>query len=111
MNGATTCLLKSRQAGGGTVTATTTHDNGGVVVSIADTGLGIEPERLRRIFEPFFSTKDHGTGLGLAITQRVVEEHGGAISAHSEVGKGTTIELGLPLTVAGEDAARDAPKG
>jgi len=65
-------------------------------VTIHDTGVGIAPENLSRLFKPFFTTKPNGTGLGLAITQRIVQEHHGLISATSEPLKGTTFVLRLP---------------
>jgi signal transduction histidine kinase len=67
-----------------------------VKISIADTGVGIAPENLARLFEPFFTTKKNGTGLGLTISQRIAEEHGGSISAKSELGKGSVFVLTLP---------------
>ena len=69
-----------------------------VEVSIADTGIGIPPEYLARIFDPFFSTKGvgKGTGLGLAISRRIVEDHHGSIEVASEVGRGTTFTIWLP---------------
>jgi signal transduction histidine kinase len=68
-----------------------------VELSFSDTGVGMEPEVLNRIFEPFFTTKPSGTGLGLAITQKIVESHGGRIEVTSEVGKGTTFRVKLPV--------------
>lgn len=70
----------------------------GVEVIIADTGTGIPPEQLPRIFDPFFSTKGvgKGTGLGLAISRRIVEDHHGHIEVASEVGCGTTFTIWLP---------------
>ena len=70
-----------------------------VVIEFADTGVGILPEHLRRVMEPFFTTKEEGkgTGLGLAICRRAVQEHGGAIQITSEVGKGTTVRIVLPI--------------
>ncbi len=71
-----------------------------VVISISDTGCGIPPENLERIFEPFFSTKKNyansGSGLGLAVVYGIVRQTGGLIQVHSEVGKGTTFEIYLP---------------
>ena len=65
-------------------------------IHIHDTGMGIAPENLSRLFEPFFTTKKNGTGLGLAICQRIVREHGGDITAQSEVKKGATFSISLP---------------
>jgi signal transduction histidine kinase len=66
-------------------------------VAVTDTGLGIAPEHLPRLFEPYFTTKPQGTGLGLSITRRIVEEHGGVIRARSEPSRGATFEILLPL--------------
>jgi signal transduction histidine kinase len=68
-----------------------------VVVDVIDTGRGIEPAALGRIFQAYYSTKKGGHGLGLAISKRIIEEHGGTIGATSEVGKGTDFRVELPL--------------
>ncbi len=70
-----------------------------VEVEVADTGHGISEEHMERIFDPFFTTKEatHGTGLGLAISFGIVKEHQGTISVESEVGKGTTFTVRLPI--------------
>jgi len=67
---------------------------------MADTGCGIQPENLERVFDPFFTTKQtgKGTGLGLAVSYGIVTEHGGQIRLASEVGRGTTITVRLPVT-------------
>ena len=70
---------------------------GHIRVCIQDNGEGITTENLARLFEPFFTTKPQGTGLGLVITRRIVQEHGGTITADSEPNKGTTFTLTLPL--------------
>jgi signal transduction histidine kinase len=67
---------------------------------IADTGRGIDPEILPRIFDPFFSTKPTGTGLGLSITDGIVREHGGTIDVESSPGKGTRFVLTFPAVTA-----------
>ena len=69
---------------------------GEVVVEIADTGPGIPPETIEKIFEPFFSKRAGGTGLGLAIARQMVENHRGRIEVDSEPGKGTTFRIRLP---------------
>ena len=70
-------------------------------VRVRDNGAGITPEKLEKIFNPFFTTKDDGTGLGLAISKKIVEAHEGSIEAASEIGRGTEFRVYLPL----------APKG
>ena len=66
-------------------------------VRIEDTGAGIPPEQMRRIFDPFYTTKRDGTGLGLAICNGIVEQHQGEIQLESEVGRGTAVSVRLPL--------------
>ncbi|HEX4206849.1 MAG TPA: ATP-binding protein [Ktedonobacteraceae bacterium] len=68
-----------------------------VEVVISDTGMGIPPDQLERIFQPFFTTKAHGIGLGLAITRRLIEDHGGYIRVDGQFGYGTSIAVRLPV--------------
>jgi signal transduction histidine kinase len=83
--------------GGGILTITTDLVQDQVVLRISDTGVGIPPEILPRLFEPFMTHgKLSGTGLGLAIGRSVVEAHGGKISLSSVYGSGTTIDIRLP---------------
>ncbi len=83
----------------GQVKVRTFRDGTDAVVSIIDNGGGIKPEHMDRLFQPFFSTRDagEGTGLGLALCQRIVLQQGGRIRIFSEYGKGTRVEVRLPL--------------
>jgi CheY-like chemotaxis protein/two-component sensor histidine kinase len=69
-----------------------------VRLSVADTGGGIRPEHISKIFDPYFTTKQEGSGLGLATVYAVVKKHGGYIELESEVGRGTTFRIWLPAT-------------
>jgi signal transduction histidine kinase len=66
-------------------------------IQIRDTGVGIAPENLGRMFEPFFTTKKNGTGLGLVISHRIALEHHGTIAVQSEMNKGSTFSISLPV--------------
>lgn len=68
-----------------------------VVLSVSDTGRGISPEHQSRIFDPFFTTKAKGLGLGLSITYRIIQRHKGRIRVQSELGRGTTFFVHLPV--------------
>ena len=86
--------------GGGTLTIKAEARPSSVRLSVADTGTGMDPEALRRIFEPYFSTKATGTGLGLTIAKRNVELNGGRIHVESALGRGTTVTIELPVETA-----------
>jgi two-component system NtrC family sensor kinase len=96
---------------GGTLTVTAgeekLHDVPFVFLKVADTGEGIPPDKLPRIFEPFFTTKEigHGTGLGLSISRKIIEEHGGFISAESIMGEGSVFSLYFPCQ-SGEESLK-----
>jgi PAS domain S-box-containing protein len=81
---------------GGTLTFTTTENQGEVQISIKDTGPGIPPENMEKIFEAFFSTKPAGSGLGLAICAQILRNHNGRIEAFSRVGDGATFVVTIP---------------
>ncbi|OQA26273.1 MAG: Sporulation kinase E [Verrucomicrobia bacterium ADurb.Bin345] len=81
---------------GGLLKIAVTDSDRYVAVSFRDTGPGIAPEDLGRIFEPYHSSKAEGSGLGLMIVQRIIREHGGQIEVHSEPRKGTTFTIFLP---------------
>lgn len=68
-----------------------------IVAEVQDTGLGIPQENLNKIFDLYFTTKETGTGMGLSLSHRIVSEHGGRMEVESEVGKGTTVRVVLPL--------------
>lgn len=85
MSGSGTIMLRAEATG---------HE---VSISVHDTGAGVPPEILPRLFEPYFSTKSGGTGLGLAIARKNIEDHGGSITVESSPGKGTTVIIALPV--------------
>ena len=91
-------LLNALQASapGGTVAITTAEEPAGLTIDIRDSGEGISQERLARVFDVFFTTREGGTGLGLPIARRIIEEHGGSLSLTSAIGQGTTAHLLLP---------------
>jgi signal transduction histidine kinase len=89
---------------GGSVSLAARREAGGHAIVVSDTGHGIDPAELPRIFDLYFTTKTDGTGVGLAVTQQVVTAHGGTIEVDSEPGVGTTMTVRLP---SGKDATRD----
>ncbi len=96
-----------------TITAELTDDGRHLRIAISDTGTGITPANMARVFKLFFTTKAHGTGLGLAVAKKIVERHGGTISLESHVGQGTRVTIELPLarvepTGEGEGSLRTA---
>jgi len=82
---------------GGVVTVRTYRENGHILAEVADNGPGIPAEVQRRLFQPFFTTKDRGTGLGLAISRRIAESHNGTLTYRTAPGAGTTFTLRLPV--------------
>lgn len=80
------------------VTLKKTHENQ-LLLTIIDKGCGLTEERQDRLFEPYYSTKEKGTGLGLMLTKKIIENHNGKIILNSTAGKGTTVEVYLPLSV------------
>jgi signal transduction histidine kinase len=96
----TNLLINGVQAidsGGGNVVITLSREDGSRArVEIGDTGRGIAPEDISKVFEPYYSTKETGTGLGLAIVKKAIDDHGGSISVSSKPGRGTTFTITLP---------------
>jgi signal transduction histidine kinase len=102
IDGAGTVTLRSRAARApvGEV------ETDAVILEVSDTGKGIPPEVEKRLFDPFFSTKETGTGLGLAIAARIIERHGGALQYQTRPGQGTTFGVVLPRET--KDTAKNA---
>ena len=97
----TNLLLNARDAipdGGRIVVSTSTADDGSLVAEISDSGIGIAPENVAKIYDPFYTTKGvgQGTGLGLAVSYGIVQEHTGRITVDSTPGQGTTFRITLP---------------
>lgn len=88
--------------GGGRIVLKSGAEEEQVWFAVADTGVGMTPEVLAKIFNPFFTTKEKGTGLGLAVIHKIITDHGGSISVESTPKKGSTFVVKLPLRV-GED--------
>jgi len=93
-------ILNAAQAmeGKGKLTISTTADKKQIKIRIQDTGPGIPPENMDKLFSPFFTTKEKGTGLGLAISYGIIEHHKGKIDVYSELEKGSTFTITLPIT-------------
>jgi signal transduction histidine kinase len=83
--------------GRGRLSMEVTRQNGDVALTVSDTGNGIPPANLRRVFDPFYSEKPNGSGLGLTIAQRIVGAHGGRIEVDSEPGQGTRVTMLFPI--------------
>ena len=98
---ATQAMVEARYSGqphgGSADLIVRTGPNGdGVEIHVIDTGPGIDPKTREKLFQPYFSTKRKGTGLGLPTTRRIVHEHGGAITVHSDPGRGSDFTIHLP---------------
>jgi hypothetical protein len=97
----TNLILNTRDAmfDGGRITLETSFAEDEVVIVVTDTGDGIASENLKKIYDPFFTTKGvgSGTGLGLAVSYGIVQEHSGTIEAQSELGSGTSFRLAFPV--------------
>ena len=97
----TNLILNARDAipdGGKIMVSTGTAEDGSLVAEISDTGIGIAPENVAKIYDPFYTTKGvgQGTGLGLAVSYGIIQEHAGRISVDSTPGRGTTFRITLP---------------
>lgn len=92
-------MINALQAmpGGGELIISASTNGDFAIVDVIDTGSGIAPEALGKIFQAYYSTKKSGTGLGLAMAQRIVQEHGGQLTVSSEIGKGSDFRMMLPM--------------
>jgi len=77
-------------------------EDGQLLISVSDTGMGLPPDQAEQIFNAFFSTKAQGTGMGLSISRSIVESHGGRLWATSNSGRGATFSFTLPTAAAQE---------
>ncbi len=87
-------------SGGSELTIKSRVDDGQLLISVSDTGVGLPPEQADQIFSAFFTTKDNGTGMGLPISRSIIESHGGRLWAAGAPGRGATFQFTLPATVA-----------
>ncbi|OGJ84896.1 MAG: hypothetical protein A2487_07265 [Candidatus Raymondbacteria bacterium RifOxyC12_full_50_8] len=85
------------KGGLGAVRVVCTREDLKIVISVEDNGAGIQEENMKRLFQPYFTTKKHGSGIGLALTERIINLHGGTIAVRSHAGQGTVFTLNLPL--------------
>jgi signal transduction histidine kinase len=85
---------------GGVLDVRTAIVDGRIEIVVSDSGAGISREHIKKIYDPFFTTKTagKGTGLGLSVSYGIVQEHGGSISVESNVGRGTSFRLDFPLS-------------
>jgi signal transduction histidine kinase len=88
-----------RDANGNLTITSTPIEDGHLLISVSDTGVGIPTDKVDRIFDTFFTTKPQGTGMGLAISRSIVEAHGGRLWATSNSGPGSTFRFTLPPKV------------
>ncbi len=89
--------IQAMDGSGGALTVETSNENGNVRVLISDSGVGIPGEDLKKIFDPFYTTKKEGTGMGLAITYSIINDHSGRIDIDSTPGSGTDVKVTLPI--------------
>jgi signal transduction histidine kinase len=85
---------------GGDLIVRTSINNQNVQISIQDTGIGISEEKLKKLGEPFYTTKKNGNGLGLMVSFKIIESHNGRVYVESELNKGTTFNILLPTKIA-----------
>ena len=89
--------LEKKDRGPKEIILSSKEKEGKAAITVIDSGIGMKPEVLSKCFKPWYSTKPGGSGLGLPLTKRIIQNHGGTINIQSELGKGTHIEILLPL--------------
>jgi signal transduction histidine kinase len=97
--------MKDMGTGGELTIKSQQDDNPQLLISVSDTGVGLEPEQAEQIFNAFFTTKRQGTGMGLPISRSIVESHGGRLWASPNPGQGATFQFALPIEVLAHEAA------
>jgi signal transduction histidine kinase len=91
--------IEAMQDTGGELTvASKRSEDGQILISVSDSGIGLSVDEAERIFEAFFTTKPQGTGMGLSISRRIIASHGGRLWASSNTGRGATFQFTLPPT-------------
>jgi signal transduction histidine kinase len=88
--------MGSREAGARELLISTEQDHRGVLVVVRDSGLGIDPSHLKRVFDAFYATKPNGTGMGLSICRSIIDAHGGRLWAEANETRGATFQFTLP---------------
>src|SRR5678815_969057 len=83
---------------GGTLSINSKWTEETLQLEITDTGQGIPEDQIKKIFEPFYTTKEQGLGLGMPYAKKIIEEHGGSLSLNSKAGEGTSIRITLPAS-------------
>ena len=96
--------IEAMKDAGGELTLTSSRtEEGHILISVSDSGIGLPAHEAERIYEAFFTTKPQGTGMGLSISRRIIESHGGRLWASNNTGRGTTFQFSLPINVTGSE--------
>jgi PAS domain S-box-containing protein len=92
-----------KDAGGELILTSSRSEEGHILISVSDSGIGLPAHEAERIYEAFFTTKPQGTGMGLSISRRIIQSHGGRLWASNNTGRGTTFQFSLPINVTGSE--------
>jgi signal transduction histidine kinase len=91
--------IEAMKDSGGELTVKSQRQDGQLLLSVGDTGIGLPTEKMEQIFSTFFTTKPQGSGMGLAISRSIVESHGGRLCASANDGRGATFHFTLPIQI------------